>query len=197
MTITTLMPEKSWMRMIAHTTIQSPLGPLFLAATDVGLCALEYIDSDEDLETYERSLARRFGQIELREDADRFDIAVRQLADYFKGELRTFEMPIDFGTVPAFSQRVWERLIEIPYGRTTAYGTLAASIGSPEASRAVGLAAGTNPVAIVVPCHRVIAKDGSLIGYSGGLERKRWLLTHENAIQPDARIGTQTAFGWP
>lgn len=103
---------------------------------------------------------------------------VEQLNAYFAGELTDFELPMTMrGT--EFQRRVWAALCEIPYGETISYGELARWVGNPKASRAVGLANGRNPVAIVVPCHRVIGADGSLTGYGGGLERKVWLLEHE------------------
>lgn len=104
--------------------------------------------------------------------------AVRQLTEYFAGARRKFNLPLRLeGT--AFQQRVWQELTEIRYGETWSYGQLARRIGNPSASRAVGLANGSNPISILVPCHRVIGADGSLTGYGGGLERKRWLLAHE------------------
>jgi methylated-DNA-[protein]-cysteine S-methyltransferase len=103
---------------------------------------------------------------------------VLQLREYFAGGRREFELPLHFeGTT--FQRRVWQELTEIPYGETWSYGQLARRIGNPSASRAVGLANGRNPISILVPCHRVIGADGSLTGYGGGLERKRWLLAHE------------------
>jgi methylated-DNA-[protein]-cysteine S-methyltransferase len=102
-----------------------------------------------------------------------------QLQAYFAGELREFELPLAPGGTP-FQQRVWRALCDIPYGETISYGELARRIGQPAAARAVGLANGQNPIAIVVPCHRVIGANGSLTGYGGGLERKRWLLAHES-----------------
>ena len=105
---------------------------------------------------------------------------VAQLEAYFAGELTDFELPTKLqGT--EFQRRVWASLCEIPYGETISYGELARWVGNPKASRAVGLANGRNPVAIVVPCHRVIGADGSLTGYGGGLDRKVWLLEHEAA----------------
>lgn len=101
-----------------------------------------------------------------------------QLQAYFAGELRDFDLPLAAEGTP-FQQRVWRALCDIAYGETISYGELARRIGQPTASRAVGLANGQNPIAIVVPCHRVIGADGSLTGYGGGLERKRWLLAHE------------------
>ena len=103
---------------------------------------------------------------------------LEQLSEYFAGTRRVFDLPLRLqGT--AFQQRVWRELREIPYGETWSYGQLAKRIGNPSASRAVGLANGRNPISILVPCHRVIGADGSLTGYGGGLERKRWLLAHE------------------
>jgi methylated-DNA-[protein]-cysteine S-methyltransferase len=108
--------------------------------------------------------------------------AARQLSEYFAGSRREFDIPLSFqGTV--FQTRVWRMLGEIPYGATWSYGALAKRLDNPGASRAVGLANGRNPIAIVVPCHRVIGADGSLTGYGGGLQRKRWLLAHEGSMQ--------------
>jgi methylated-DNA-[protein]-cysteine S-methyltransferase len=104
--------------------------------------------------------------------------AARQLAEYFAGSRRDFDVPLSFqGT--EFQQRVWRMLTTIQYGETCSYGDLARRLDNPGASRAVGLANGRNPISIIVPCHRVIGADGSLTGYGGGLERKRWLLAHE------------------
>src|ERR1700722_16847760 len=110
---------------------------------------------------------------------------VAQLEAYFAGELTDFELPTKLqGT--EFQRRVWGSPCEIPYGETISYGELARWVGNPKASRAVGLANGRNPVAIVVPCHRVIGADGSLTGYGGGLDRKVWLLEHEATYRPGA-----------
>ena len=106
---------------------------------------------------------------------------VRQLTEYFDGTRRKFDLPLRLqGTT--FQTRVWRELTEIPYGQTWSYGQLAQRIDKPSASRAVGLANGRNPISILVPCHRVIGADGSLTGYGGGIERKRWLLQHEHAL---------------
>jgi methylated-DNA-[protein]-cysteine S-methyltransferase len=104
----------------------------------------------------------------------------RQLSEYFDGERLDFDVPLAMAGTP-FQRRVWDELREIPYGDTTTYGELARRLGRPSASRAVGLANGCNPVAVIVPCHRVIGSDGSLTGYGGGLERKRLLLDLEAA----------------
>ena len=108
-------------------------------------------------------------------DDDAFDDVRTQLEEYFAGRRREFDLPLHpIGT--AFQQRVWAALLDIPYGETTSYGKTAAAIGAPTASRAVGLANGQNPIPIIVPCHRVIGANGSLTGYGGGLDAKRWLL---------------------
>ena len=101
-----------------------------------------------------------------------------QLDAYFAGELETFDLDLDPHGTP-FQQRVWDELTRIPYGETISYSELAHRLGDPKLVRAVGLANGRNPISIVIPCHRVIGADGSLVGYGGGLERKRWLLEHE------------------
>jgi methylated-DNA-[protein]-cysteine S-methyltransferase len=111
-----------------------------------------------------------------------------QLNEYFAGTRRDFDLPLRLDGTP-FQTRVWRELLEIPYGETWSYGQLAKRIGNPSASRAVGLANGRNPISIVVPCHRVIGADGSLTGYGGGLERKRWLLAHEGAPSRESGSG--------
>jgi methylated-DNA-[protein]-cysteine S-methyltransferase len=118
------------------------------------------------------------GRAEWQHDLDGFQEVDDQLAAYFAGELVTFDVRLRLeGT--SFQQQVWAGLLEIPYGATTSYGDLATRIGNPKASRAVGLANGRNPIAIIVPCHRVIGSSGSLTGYGGGLDRKRSLLDLE------------------
>jgi O-6-methylguanine DNA methyltransferase len=110
---------------------------------------------------------------------DAFVEVAEQLRAYFAGERTDFTVKLDpRGT--AFQRRVWDALVTIPYGTTTTYGRLAAVLGDPRSTRAVGLANGRNPIAIVIPCHRVIGADGNLTGYGGGLDRKRWLLSHES-----------------
>jgi methylated-DNA-[protein]-cysteine S-methyltransferase len=147
----------------------SPLGSLLLTADGTHLTGLFMGASGKPQSTA--------GWLE---DATAEPLAAtrRQLSEYFAGSRRTFELPLRLrGT--AFQERVWRELTEIPYGETWSYGQLAARIGKPGASRAVGLANGRNPISILVPCHRVIGADGSLTGYGGGIERKQWLLAHE------------------
>ncbi len=149
----------------------SPIGPLTIVAEDGAICAL-YMDAQRHAPGPES-----FG---LPGDAadEPFAPALAQLAEYFGGRRTAFDLPL----APAgteFQRKVWAGLLAIPYGQTISYGELARRIGRPAASRAVGLANGKNPIAIVVPCHRVIGSDGSLTGYGGGLDRKRFLLALE------------------
>ena len=126
-------------------------------------------------------LGDHFGPAGAVEDGDAFPEAVRQLEEFFAGKRTAFELPL----APAgtdFQRRVWEVLRQIPFGETMSYGEVAERAGCPGSARAVGAAVGRNPVAIVVPCHRVIGSDGSLTGYAGGLERKVSLLEHERAV---------------
>jgi methylated-DNA-[protein]-cysteine S-methyltransferase len=120
---------------------------------------------------------RRVDDTWIRDDTA-FEDARAQLAEYFAGTRRTFELPLHPAGTP-FQQRVWGALRDIPYGETASYGQTAAAVGAPSAARAVGLANGQNPISIVVPCHRVVGADGSLTGYGGGLPAKQWLLAHE------------------
>ncbi len=153
--------------MIQYRTINSPIGLLTLAGQGQALTNLRMVD-----QTYEPS------RIGWSANPHAFNDAVDQLNAYFAGELTTFELELDLrGT--AFQRRVWQALLTIPFGETQSYGEIAEQIGAPGAARAVGLANGHNPIAIVVPCHRVIGASGSLTGYGGGLDRKRSLLALE------------------
>jgi O-6-methylguanine DNA methyltransferase len=155
--------------------VESPLGTLVLAVHGTRLCALEFATR---WPRRRAALVRRFGKISFRPSADPAGVASRVRA-YFAGAPGALDdIPVDAGGT-AFQRRVWHALRRIPPGRTTSYAALAGTIGRPRAVRAVAAANGANPVAIVVPCHRVIGADGSLTGYSGGLARKRWLLAHE------------------
>ena len=153
--------------MIQYRTIDSPIGPLTLAGSGSVLTNLRMVD-----QTYEPSRAG------WSADSGAFNDAVDQLGAYFAGELTDFDIELDLrGT--EFQQRVWKALLTIPYGETRSYGEIAEQIGAPGSARAVGLANGHNPIAIVIPCHRVIGANGSLTGYGGGLDRKRILLELE------------------
>ena len=163
--------------------VETPLGTLHLAVHDGLLVALSFPEQADGLR---RDLARRFREVALEEGADSGPAPDRVRA-YFRGDLRALEdVPVDpSGTV--FQRRVWSALRGIAPGSTVSYSELARRIGSPTAVRAVAAANARNPVAIVIPCHRVIGADGSLIGYGGGLDRKRWLLAHERALPEGER----------
>ena len=155
----------------------SPIGTIVLAVRDGTLTALVFAEGWPDRRA---RLVKRFGDVDLRGAADPAGVSGR-LAAYFAGDLGALDaIAVDSGGTP-FQRRVWGALRTIPPGETVSYQTLARRIGAPTAVRAVGAANGDNPVGIVVPCHRVIGADGSLTGYAGGIERKRWLLTHERA----------------
>jgi methylated-DNA-[protein]-cysteine S-methyltransferase len=156
---------------VTHVTLPSPIGQLTLIAEDGRLTGL-YMDVQRH-----RPASATFGT--AGDPADEpFASAARQLAAYFAGDLTTFDLPLA-PTGTDFQRRVWSALLTIPYGETWSYAELARRVGS--ASRAVGLANGKNPIALVIPCHRVIGSDGSLTGYGGGLDRKRYLLHLETA----------------
>jgi methylated-DNA-[protein]-cysteine S-methyltransferase len=157
-----------------YRVVSSPIGDLVLWGRDARvLSGLAFADSPKAL--------LHHGADWQRDDAA-FEDAARQLHAYFAGELSEFQLEMAPAGTP-FQQRVWHALREIPYGATTSYGRLAAALGDPNAVRAVGLANGRNPIAIVIPCHRVIGADGSLTGYGGGIQRKQWLLAHEAGKQ--------------
>src|SRR5580704_1170966 len=156
------------MASMVYTQIESPVGPLLLVADEAGLRQILFVNG--------RHGARP--EASWKQDTAPLEKTIRQLRSYFAGEREEFDLSLaPEGT--RFQQEVWKRLCDIPYGETISYGELARKIGNPNASRAVGLANGRNPIPILVPCHRVIGADGSITGYGGGLERKRWLLAHE------------------
>ena len=159
-------PER--LTLMHYTFIDSPLGSLLAVRDDDGLAGL-YLPTGKRPQRPDPSWVR---------DDTAFDDVRTQLAEYFAGDRQAFDLPLA-ASGTAFQQQVWAALREIPYGQTTSYGKIAASIGLPDAARAVGVANGQNPLPIIVPCHRVIGADGSLTGYGGGLAAKRWLLDHE------------------
>ena len=160
--------------------IETPLGPMVTGADDRGVCLLEFTDR-RMLETQLATLRRRFGATLVPgENAHTRQMRV-ELDEYFAGRRRTFDVPLVHPGTP-FQESVWQALLKIPYGRTTSYQALAKGIGSPRAVRAVGTANGLNRLAIVIPCHRVIGKDGSPVGYGGGVWRKRRLLELEASV---------------
>jgi methylated-DNA-[protein]-cysteine S-methyltransferase len=155
---------------LARSTMISPVGELTLIASDAGLVAVLWENDDP---------ARvRLGEVQDQADHPVLTRTAAQLAEYFAGERRAFDLPLDFrGTV--FQKSVWAQLLTIPFGETRSYGELARTLGNPTASRAVGAANGRNPISIIAPCHRVVGASGSLTGFAGGLETKAFLLKLE------------------
>ena len=164
--------------------LASPIGTILLVSDGEALRALDFEECEARMCVL---LRRQYGDFALGDGAGD-DGAKRHLGDYFAGELEAPERIAVRTEGSAFQRRVWAALREIPPGETRSYGQIATAIGTPTATRAVGLANGANPVAIVVPCHRVIGADGSLTGYGGGLSRKSWLLRHERAAHSAAEL---------
>ncbi len=153
------------------TTIESPIGRLLLIGDHQSLTGLYMVEAHDY--GYQRS--------SRTENADKFGAVIEQLDDYFAGRSSRFDLAL----APAgteFQRAVWDALTTIPHGETRSYGQIAAQIGRPKAARAVGMANNRNPIAVIIPCHRVIGADGSMIGYAGGLDRKTWLLDHEREL---------------
>ncbi|SDI75317.1 methylated-DNA-[protein]-cysteine S-methyltransferase [Actinokineospora alba] len=155
----------------SHTVVDSPVGVLTLVATDGVLSGL-YMEQQRH-----RPPEETFGE----RDDEPFGEVITQLGEYFAGDRKRFDLPMAFAGTD-FQRRVWTQLCEIPYGETVSYGELAARLGKPSASRAVGLANGKNPIGLIVPCHRVVGSTGDLTGYGGGLPRKRYLLDFERGL---------------
>jgi methylated-DNA-[protein]-cysteine S-methyltransferase len=163
---------------ILSDTIPTPIGSIIMLARDGVMLLLEFSDADDRVE---RELKTRFGDAELVPTKNPFGFSER-ITNYFAGDLATIDtIPTDGGGTD-FQRRVWAELRNIPCGVTISYGELATRLGDKNAMRAVGLANGRNPIAVVVPCHRVIGANGSMTGYGGGIARKEWLLRHEGAL---------------
>jgi methylated-DNA-[protein]-cysteine S-methyltransferase len=160
---------------VAYDVVETPIGALFVAASDAGVCRISF---DPEAEREEERLAKGFGARVLRAPRA-VDRARRELDEYFEGRRREFDLDVDLRAVGGFHRDVLTRLAEVPYGRVTTYGALAAEAGRPRAARAVGTVMNRNPVPIVLPCHRVIGASGKLVGYGGGLHRKVALLELE------------------
>jgi len=164
---------------VAYAATDSPLGELLLAVTPRGVVRLAYIDENVGQEGVLEDLARRVSPRVL-EAPDRLDDARRQLDDYFEGRRPDFDLPLDLSLVGPFADLVLARTAAIPSGQVLTYGQVATEIGHARASRAVGNALGSNPIPIVVPCHRVVRSGGGLGGYTGGVHRKEHLLGLES-----------------
>ena len=159
-------------------TIDSEIGPIVIVTDARALCALDFADCEERMKEL---LTRRFEDLVFRHEVNPLGVSEKVRA-YLTGDLHSLDgIPVDPGGTE-FQQTVWSALRKIPIGTTRTYGQLAARIGRPTASRAVGFANSLNPVAIVIPCHRLIGSNASLTGYAGGLQRKQWLLRHEGAF---------------
>jgi methylated-DNA-[protein]-cysteine S-methyltransferase len=162
---------------VAVGETDSPVGRLVLAATDRGLVAVSYADPDETLAWLARRLSPRVVRL-----PGRVDDARRQLDEYFEHRRRDFDLELDWSLVTPFQRKVLGATAAIPYGEVATYSDVAAAAGSPGGARATGNALGANPMPVVVPCHRVVHRGGGLGGYTGGLDRKRTLLTVEGSL---------------
>lgn len=167
---------------VAYHTLDTPIGPLLLAATAVGLVRVAF--ECEDFDTVRAELGERL-HTHVVLDPERLAGAVTEIGHYFTGTLREFTGPLDQALSSGFRAEVHRYLPQIPYGQTQSYREIAQALGNPGAVRAVGSACATNPLPIIVPCHRVVRSDGSLGGYRGGLEIKRTLL----ALEQDFSVG--------
>ena len=162
---------------ITINRIPTPLDPMMIGVTHEGLCLLEFTDR-RMLETQVETLKKRFKANTVTGKHPMIEIVTRQLDEYFEGKRKKFSVPL---TVPGteFQEKVWHELITIPYGITRSYKQQANAIGNVKAVRAVARANGENRISIIIPCHRIIGSDGSIVGYGGGIHRKQWLLKHE------------------
>jgi methylated-DNA-[protein]-cysteine S-methyltransferase len=166
---------------VAYTSVDSPLGPLVLAATRTGLVRVSYTDYRETDEVLE-DLAARISPRILEAPA-RLDPVRRELEQYFEGRRTEFDVPIDWSQLAGFTRRVLRATARIGFGDTSTYAGVASRAGSPRAVRAAGNALGANPMPVIVPCHRVIRTGGALGGYTGGTERKEYLLRLEGVMR--------------
>ena len=146
--------------------VASPVGGIEIGVRSECVTMLDFVDAPRE------TSSRKSGVLRL---------AIEQVEAYLEGRLQVFDLPLDMIGTP-FQQSVWQALLEVPFGRTASYQQIADAVGNPKAVRAVGAANGQNPVSIIVPCHRIIGKNGSLTGYGGGIWRKEWLLRHEGVL---------------
>jgi methylated-DNA-[protein]-cysteine S-methyltransferase len=165
---------------VAYATVDSPLGPLVVAATPRGLVRLAYTGSRDEGEVIE-DLADRLSP-RILEAPERLDDVRRELDEYFEGRRADFDVPIDWSLTRGFTGKVLRQTARIGYGKTSTYAEVAGRAGSPRAVRAAGNALGSNPLPVVVPCHRVLRTGGALGGYTGGVERKEFLLRLEGVL---------------
>jgi methylated-DNA-[protein]-cysteine S-methyltransferase len=168
---------------VAYATLATPVGELLVAATRRGVVRISYLDWF----AADRTLAELSERVSPRvlEAPERLDDLRRELHEYFEGDRRTFDVRLDRSLLGPFAKKVLGRTARIPYGEVSTYAEVAKAAGSPRASRAAGNALASNPIPIVIPCHRVLRSGGGMGGYTGGLERKAQLLTLEGALDPE------------
>ena len=166
------------MHCILTDRIQTPIGDMILVARDGVLMLLEFEDATGRVE---REMKLRFKNFELQQTENPFGLS-QIMQNYFSGSINAIDNILTDGGGTTFEKSVWAELRKVPSGTTVSYGSIARKLGDINLSRAVGTANGRNPIAIVVPCHRVIGADGSMTGYGGGIARKEWLLRHEGAV---------------
>ncbi len=162
---------------IAYATTDSPIGPLLLATTHTGLIRVAFDGDESVLETLAAKVSPR-----ILENPARLDVVRRELDEYFSGRRTSFDLTLDWRLTSDFGRRILTATAAIPYGQTGTYGSVAATAGNAKASRAAGRALNTNPIPVVVPCHRILGSTGALVGYAGGLDRKVSLLRLEGSL---------------
>ncbi len=170
--------------MINYKTITTPLGDMLAVEHDGKLCLLEFMDDRAPIPLL-APIEKLYGSDSAEQESDLLSELKCQLADYFERRLKKFNIPLLLAGTE-FQKSVWGKLRDIPYGQTINYGWIASRLRNPKASRAAGRANGANPISIIIPCHRVIGKDGDLVGYGGKIWRKKWLLEHEGALPAQA-----------
>ncbi|MFB4166285.1 methylated-DNA--[protein]-cysteine S-methyltransferase [Alteribacillus sp. JSM 102045] len=167
---------------IYYSNYSSAIGPLTIAATDYGICSLQFGEIKDVFPMMNARVRKQHIPGKLIEDETMVKEGIHQLEEYFSHKRKTFDLPFDlYGT--AFQRLVWETLQCIPYGETRSYKQIAAAIGTPKAVRAIGSANNKNPLPIFLPCHRVIGSNGNMVGYGGGLDKKKYLLQFEGALE--------------
>ncbi|RSL30522.1 methylated-DNA--[protein]-cysteine S-methyltransferase [Salibacterium salarium] len=164
-----------------YTQVNTRVGPLTIAATEHGLCALHFGESDTVIEAMKPWVQKHDIAASMEQDFKKLQSVTEQLHEYFAGERKTFDIALDLYGTP-FQRSAWQALKQIPYGETRSYKQIAEVIGSPKAVRAIGSANNKNPVSIIVPCHRVIGSNGKMVGYGSGIDKKEHLLKMEGVL---------------
>lgn len=167
-------------QLLYYGEMNSPLGPLTIISSDVGVCSIEFGKATELLDIVQPSIKKHLVTNKIERNQAFCEPVISQLQEYFEQKRKTFDIALDLIGTP-FQKRVWEKLTEIPYGETYSYKQVAQMIGAPKAVRAIGGANNKNPIPIIIPCHRVIGSNGALVGYGGGLDKKKILLEIEKS----------------